>query len=234
MSLRPFFGYYGGKWRDTPRNYPAPAHGAIVEPFAGSAGYSTRYPDRRVILCEIDPFVAGVWRFLTRVTPAEVLRIPDLPLGGTVDDLGPLPEEAKWLVGFWLNKGNAHPCKSASAWMRSGKYPNSFWGERVKQTLAAQVEHIRHWRIVEGDYREIEVSEPATYFVDPPYRDAGKHYRFGPSQLDYTALAAWCRSRDGQVIACEATGADWLPFQEVAAIKTTRKGRQAKEALWIA
>ena len=31
-QLRPFFGFYGGKWRDTPRYYPEPRHDLIVEP----------------------------------------------------------------------------------------------------------------------------------------------------------------------------------------------------------
>lgn len=51
-AMRPFFGYYGGKWRDAVKNYPAPEHAVIVEPFAGSAGYALRYPDRKVVLCE--------------------------------------------------------------------------------------------------------------------------------------------------------------------------------------
>jgi site-specific DNA-adenine methylase len=35
-NLRPFFTFYGGKWRAAPF-YDAPTHGHIVEPFAGSA-----------------------------------------------------------------------------------------------------------------------------------------------------------------------------------------------------
>ena len=69
--LRPFFGYYGGKWRDTPRLYPPPEHNTIVEPFAGSAGYSLRFPRTpRVILYEKDPIVAGVWQYLIGVKPS--------------------------------------------------------------------------------------------------------------------------------------------------------------------
>ncbi len=60
--LRPFFGYYGGKWRDAIKHYPEPQHDTIVEPFAGSAGYSLRYANRKVILCEIDPVLASVWQ----------------------------------------------------------------------------------------------------------------------------------------------------------------------------
>ncbi len=59
--IRPFFSYFGAKWRLAPR-YPAPAHRTIVEPFAGSAGYACRYPDHRVILVERDPVIAALLR----------------------------------------------------------------------------------------------------------------------------------------------------------------------------
>lgn len=50
VRLRPFFSYFGGKWRDTPR-LPAPKHPTIIEPFAGSAGYALRHYTRDVVLC---------------------------------------------------------------------------------------------------------------------------------------------------------------------------------------
>lgn len=75
MKLRPFWRYYGGKWRAAPR-YPQPRYDTIIEPFAGSAGYSLRYPERRVILVEKYTVIAEMWRYLIAVTPAEVLRIP--------------------------------------------------------------------------------------------------------------------------------------------------------------
>lgn len=231
-ALRPFFGYYGGKWMHAKR-YPEPLYGRIVEPFAGSAGYSVRYPDRKVILCELDPKVAAVWRYLLRVTPFEVLGIPDVPLDGTLDDLPGLCQEARWLIGFWLNKGNQRPCHQPSAWMRSGKYPGSFWGDRVRQTIASQIEVIRHWQIIEGDYRGLEISGPATWFVDPPYEKMGRHYTHGSAGINYLDLAAWCRGREGQVIACEGGEADWLPFESLGALRTTRKGRPAIEAVWL-
>lgn len=229
--LRPFFGYYGGKWRDTPRYYPAPEHPIIVEPFAGSAGYSLRHPDRKIILCEIDPIVVGVWRYLIRVKPSEILAIPDVPLGGSVDDLH-LIEEARWLVGFWLNRGVSSPRRRPSSWMRDQIRPGSFWGERVRQTIAAQVEAIRDWTILDGGYQSCSQRGPATWFVDPPYQVAGRHYRFGADTLDFADLARWCTSRPGQVIVCENEGADWLPFCEVGDTKTTRSGRRSKEVVW--
>lgn len=230
--MRPFFSYYGGKWRDAIR-YPEPAFGTIVEPFAGSAGYATRYANRRVVLCDLDPIVFGVWDYLTRVKAEEILAIPNVPEGGTVDDLN-ICQEARWLVGFWLNAGASSPRKSPSKWMRSGISPGSFWGERVRRTIASQVEKIRHWQVFNCSYEGCPIApREATWFVDPPYEGAGKHYRFGSSRIDYEALARWCKSRPGQVIVCENEGADWLPFSPLADVKTTRAGRRSKEAAWM-
>lgn len=131
-TLRPFFGFYGGKWLHALK-YPSPTYHTIIEPFAGSAGYSLRYPDREIILCELDPCVFGVWSYLLRATPEEILALPDVPLDGTVDDLD-IPQEARWLIGFWLNKGSQRPCRRPSSWMRSGLYPGSFWGDRVRRS----------------------------------------------------------------------------------------------------
>lgn len=231
VSLRPFFGYYGGKWRDAVKHYPAPSHPVIVEPFAGSAGYSMRYPDRAVLLCEADPVLVGVWTYLIGVRSSEILSIPDVPDGGCVDDLR-IPQEARWLVGFWLNRGAASPRQTPSKWMREGLRPGSFWGARVRATIAAQVDAIRHWRVKHGSYVDLDVA-PATWFVDPPYRQAGRHYRFGSSRIDYGRLGAWCRGLPGQVIACEAVGADWLPFEPLASVKATRAGTRSAEAVWV-
>lgn len=231
-QLRPFFGYYGGKWRDALKLYPPPEHETIVEPFAGSAGYSLRYAHRNVILCEIDPVLSAVWLYLTRVKPQEILAIPDLDPDETVDDLH-VCQEARWLVGFWLNRGVASPRKSPSKWMRDGIRPGSFWGERVRQTIASQVEAIGHWKVLNRSYVDCPTPRRATWFVDPPYEEAGRHYRFGSDRIDYPALAAWCYSRPGQVIVCENEGASWLPFRRLADVKTTRVDRRSKEVIWL-
>lgn len=230
--LRPFFGYFGGKWRDAPRNYPAPEFDTIVEPFAGSAGYSLRYPSRNVVLCEADPILAAVWDFLIRAKPSEIRAIPDLAADETVDSLK-VTKEAKWLVGFWLNRGVASPRRKPSKWMRDRIRPGSFWGERVRETIASQVDSIRHWKIYECDYRKCPTDRKATWFIDPPYEVAGKYYRYGSSLIDYDALALWCQTRKGQVIVCENEGATWLPFTEIGAVKTTRAGIRSKEVFWV-
>ena len=231
-KLRPFFGYFGGKWRDAVKNYPAPKYQTIVEPFAGSAGYSLRYADHRVVLCELDPVIAAVWRYLTSVSAAEILAIPDIPSGSTVDDLK-VCEEAKWLVGLWLNRATAYPRKSPSRWMRDGIRPGSFWGERVRRTIATQLQYIRHWEVHNCSYQAAPVHEPATWFIDPPYMEAGRHYRFGAAQLDFDELASWCQARPGEAIVCENEGATWLPFRHLGSFKTTRTNQLSKEVRWL-
>lgn len=231
-GLRPFFGYYGGKWRNTPKHYPSPVFDTIVEPFAGSAGYALNYPGRRVVLCDIDPAIVGVWSYLTRVTAPEILSLPDVESGGSVGDLH-VCQEAQWLIGFWLNRAPSSPRRSPSAWMRSGVRPGSFWGSRVRQTIASQLWAIRHWTVRLGSYEVLSVDGPATWFVDPPYQGAGKHYRHGADALDFATLAAWCRARRGQVIVCENEGAGWLPFIALGDVKTTRAGARSREALWL-
>lgn len=230
MSLKPFWAYYGGKWRAAPR-YPAPLGGEIVEPFAGAAGYSTRHAHLNVTLFDADPTIAGLWDYLIHVDSAEILALPDV-----VDEVpASLPQEARWLIGFWLNKGAASPCKSPSAWMRSGIRPNSYWCSAVRQRIASQVSSIRHWRVAQKSWAEIDVERfaGATWYVDPPYVKAGKHYKY--SDVDYTALGAWCRRLPGQVMVCEAQGADWLPFEsfrEIKASPSSRGGKKSAEVLW--
>ncbi len=229
MQLRPFFGFYGGKWRDAVKHYPAPAHETIREPFAGSAGYSLRYSDRRVELSDVDPIIIGVWSYLIGASTNEILTLPDLPDGGIVDDLL-VCQEAKWLIGFWLNRAPSSPRKSPSSWMRSGIRPGSFWGNRVRETIASQLKSIRHWKIRQCEYTDLDNTELA-WFIDPPYQQTGKHYRFGSSRINYQDLGNWCQSRFGQVIVCENNGADWLPFTRLADVKTTRTTRSV-EAIW--
>lgn len=229
--MRPFFSFYGGKWRDTPRNYPAPDHDTIIEPFAGSAGYSVRHHAKNVILCDLDPVIAGVWEYLISVTPDEILSLPDLDDDQSVDDLV-VPQEARWLIGFWLNSGSAVPTKRPSAWMRAGKHDTSFWGDAIRNRIASQVEGIRHWQIIHGSYQTLE-NQQATWFIDPPYQEAGKHYKFSSKGIDYDHLGLWCSGRSGQVIVCEAGGADWLDFDDLGEIKTTRTGVRKREAVRI-
>lgn len=230
-GLRPFFCYYGGKWRAAPK-YPPPLFPSIVEPFAGAAGYSTRYAERKVILIEKDPIVAALWRWLIAVPASEVRRIPLLASDQTVDDLHGCAPEARSLVGFWLNKGAASPCLKPSAWMREGLRPDSFWGEVIRERIASQVESIRHWKLIEAGYQDTGAPQVrATWHVDPPYQRQGIFYRCSARAIDFAHLAAWCQGLRGQVMVCEQEGADWLPFRPFGTFKANRKVR-CNEVLW--
>lgn len=232
MHLKPFFTYFGGKHRSIAR-YPEPKHGIVIEPFAGSAGYACRYPDRHVLLVDMFPAVIETWRYLIRTPAAEILALPDIPEGGTVTDLQ-VPPEARYLIGWWLNKGSAAPCKTPSAWMRAGTHGASFWGPEIRQRIAAQVDQIRHWRAEQGSYVDLGNTE-ATWFIDPPYQVAGKDYKHGAAGIDFAHLGGWCRERRGQVLVCENEGATWLPFEPFALLKGgAGKGRSgiSHEVLW--
>lgn len=233
-GLKPFFTYYGGKWRAAP-HYPAPRFAEIVEPFAGAAGYSLRYPDRQVILVEKDPTIAALWRYLTRVSAAEVRALPLIAHDQTVNDLRVHCEEARHLIGFWLNKGTTGPCIRPSKWMRDGTRPKSYWGKEIRERIAAQVDRIRHWYVHEGDYASIP-NAPATWFVDPPYQMQGRYYRCSATAIDFAHLAQWCREREGQTIVCEQAGASWLPFETFRTIKAneSKHGKgTCDEVIWL-
>ena len=236
-GLRPFWAYYGGKWRAAPL-YPKPLFDTIIEPFAGAAGYSLRYPDRKVVLVEKNPKVAATWRYLLRVSAAEVRALPDLGADQTVNDLA-IVEEARLLIGWWINKGTAAPRIRASSNMRRAVAglepcdpPSSWWGPQIRERIAWQVDRIRHWRLIEGDYTDAPDVD-ATWFIDPPYIGAGKHYPTQPA--DFGALGTWCQTRRGQVMVCENVGAMWLPFQPFITIRANASkngGKVSHEALW--
>ena len=235
MSLRPFFSYYGSAWRRAPL-YPSPG-AVIIEPFAGAAGYATRYPSRRVILNDSNPEICGVWRYLIRTPAPEILALPDVPAGATTYDL-PFPcPEARDLAGWWLDKAEVRPRRSPTRWMREYSHRKSeFWGAEVRAMLARQVAAIRHWEVREGSYEGLGDlwSLDATWFVDPPYEKAGTRYAHGSAGIDYAALALWCRDLAAapcrSVIVCEQEGAAWLPLGPLGVVKS-RRGH-SREVWW--
>jgi hypothetical protein len=229
QDLAPWWRYYGAKYRIA-RRYPPPRHAQIIEPFAGAAGYATRYPDAAVLLIDRDPIIVGVWQYLIHVRPSEILALPDVAAGEDVQALTAVPQEARWLMGFWCNV-TSRPVRTPSRWMREPSPHHLFWGDKVRQRLAAQVDRIRHWRVQFGAYTDAP-DVPATWFIDPPYEKLGRHYRYRP--VEYTALATWCQARQGQVIVCEQAGATWLPFEPLPGgpAKTARKGRPSWEVIW--
>ena len=218
-SLRAFFKYAGGKLARASR-YPKPLCRKIVEPFAGSAGYSTTYPDLDVTLIDQDERICGTWDWLIRAKAQDIMDLPIMEQGQHVDDLIGVSQEAKWYLGYRINIG-ASPRKTATRW--------NLWHASARLAVARQVHRINHWKIVHGNYDS--VSEYATYFIDPPYQ-CKSFYR--EKVEDYTTLSKWVQSLSGQVIVCEGPGADWLPFEKLLDGKThsNATARTVGELMW--
>ena len=183
-----------------------------------------------MILCELDEQIAAVWRYLIGATRDDILSIPD-PAGATTADLD-IPKPPAGSSGSGSTEehrdhvpGPAHGCDKASGPARSG--------DRVRNTIADQLPAIRHWQIVEGSYADLTVDPgPATWFIDPPYRDAGKHYHHGAADIDYHHLAEWCTTRPGQVIV-RSRQRRLAPVRVPRRYQTTCATVRSAEAVWI-
>mgnify|MGYP000897041588 FL=1 len=212
------FSYYGSKSKIVDY-YPPPKHKKIIEPFAGSARYSLKYWQNDVLLVDKYPVIVGIWNYLIQATKSDILALPDLKTGDNVDTFN-ISQEEKWLIGFCINGGSAQPKKTAKDY--------NTWGE-AKIRIADDVQKIKHWKVILGSYEDLE-NEEATWFIDPPYQFGGEWYVKSTKNIDFYKLAEWCQGRKGQVIVCENTKADWLPFKPMvdmqgAMYKTT-------EAIW--
>lgn len=232
-SLKPFFSYYGGKWRIAPK-YPSPRYRTIIEPFAGSAGYSLRYPDRDILLVERYDVLYGIWSYLIRASEEEILGLPDVPYGEKISDIPGICQEARWLMGFCVSQAVSTPRQQMSKFLRVHDNGAGSWNWKRRQRIASQLHAIRHWRVIHGSYEDIEVGNSATWYVDPPYQVQGKHYK--ERDIDYPRLGAWCRALPGQVIVCEGQDADWLPFQHFLDSKKVEnrhhKNKTSPEMIW--
>jgi len=212
------FSYYGSKSKIVDY-YPPPKHKRIIEPFAGSARYSLKYWQNDVLLVDKYPVIIGIWNYLIQATKDDIMALPDLKTGDNVDSFN-ISQEEKWLIGFCINGGSAQPKKTAKDY--------NTWGE-AKIRIAEDVQKIKHWKVILGSYDELENVE-ATWFIDPPYQFGGEWYVKSTKQIDFTNLAEWCKTRKGQVVVCENTKADWLPFKPM----TEMQGAMFKttEAIW--
>lgn len=227
--LRNFFKFYGSKWRIAPK-YPAPRYPLIVEPFAGSASYSTLHYDRRVLLCETDLEVAALWGWLI-ATPAKTIRaLPvGLPEGLDLRTLD-VPHGGRLLIRYNQRVGQSR-CWTVSKWGSA----SGFWTKRIREQVARQADQIRHWRVWPGSLLDQDPATlpEATWFLDPPYQTQAKVYGDPP---DFERLADWARRLRGQVIVCEAPGATWLPFRPLCETRAgptgAGGGKASQELIW--
>lgn len=199
------FRYFGRKAANAHR-YPRPADGArIVEPFAGSCGFSLRLLETgwtgTVLASELNQEVYETWHWLMNMTPEEITRLP-MPAPNT--DVHTLFDKAPMAEGY-VNAGR--PRKQSSQFEKR-------WCEQRKaaarlRPFADCVEYSH------GSYENVEIRQGDYVFVDPPYQQIAKAYAFGSEAIDYVYLSKWCQElAEGgtTVVICEQQGATWLPW----------------------
>lgn len=195
------FSYYGSKSKVVDL-YPSPKFDKIIEPFAGSARYALKYFDHDVLLVDKYEVVVKIWKYLQQASEADIMGLPEPTHKQSIEDFH-LSEGERLLMGFMVWRGAASPQKivQEDSNLRD-----------TKKSIAKQLFKIKHWNIKLGSWDEIENQE-ATWFIDPPYQAKGGHkYQVNNTAIDFDALGEWCKSRKGQVIVCESTEANWLPF----------------------
>lgn len=214
------FSYYGSKSKIVDY-YPPPKHKRIIEPFAGSARYSLKYWQNDVLLVDKYPVIVEVWNYLKNASEADIKGLPKLDTGQTIDDYDLSDIERKFM-GFMVQDGTTGMRRTASY----------FAVKRMDEKfdfIIKNLHKIRHWEIKLGSYDELENVE-ATWFIDPPYQFGGHEYKCSNKNIDFPKLAEWCQNRNGQVIVCENTKADWLPFKPMVEMQGTMF--RTTEAIW--
>jgi site-specific DNA-adenine methylase len=228
MMLHPFFSYFGSKYRMA-KHYPKPLYDIVIEPFAGAAGYSLLYPEKKIILYDNYEPIVELWDYLIKVKKEEILSLPLDNNGHQFSKEYPVSDcniaaEAKLLIGFWLTESQTSSSRYPLSKSRGGN-----WTERKRNMIANQVNCIKHWEVKNKSYDEIDFNQKCTWFIDPPYSQAGKRYR--NNNINYEQLASWCKERHGQTIVCEQSGANWLEFSTLQ--KTSNaSNKKYEEVIW--
>ena len=231
----PLFKWFGSKWLSS-KTLPAPIYDTIVEPFAGSAGYSLRYCDRDVLLYEKNDQIRSLWQWLIgTATQTDILDIPiGLTEGTDIRFIGLSPGQIL-LLKNWQRTNNVGNCWTVSPWCNK---PGQ-WTESTRSRISEEFQAIRHWKIGGTDGMLGFNNRIATWFIDPPYQ-FNYQYRQAPiSYYDLSVKALQCR---GQVIVCEAACPktqvvpNYLPFEFFGNRVTSRRkigeNHHSRELIW--
>lgn len=241
MGIHPLFKWFGSKWLSS-KTLPPPKHDRIVEPFAGGAGYSLRYCERDVLICENDLHLAKLWPWLIgEATEAMIRDIPiGVPIGTDIRTLG-LSQGQALLLKSWQRTNNVGDCWTISPW---GNKPGQ-WTANTSARVAEEVHAIKHWQFALDGMRvmqhAIELGAATSmWFLDPMY-EFNYQYR-NKIGHDYAELGRLAQALPGQAVVCEAvcpkTGKvpNWLPFEHFGErITSRRKAEQnhhSKELIW--
>lgn len=215
------FSYYGSKSKIV-KYYPKPRYNKIIEPFAGSARYSLLYFENDIVLYEKSNFIYDIWMFLKNASKQDILNIPILKIGTDIRTLSITGYELNFMR-FFIGQGLPAP-----QWIVSSMC-TEINQKRTRNRIAKDLYKIKHWQINLGSYEQVE-NEMATWFVDPPYQFGGHKYLESNKHIDFTQLAKWCKSRNGQTIVCENTKSNWLPFKPMTEMHGTMF--KTTEAIW--
>ena len=217
--------YYGRKSKVI-KYYPDPIYDYIAEPFAGTAVYSLHKDNwkKKVLLVDKDPIIIGLWKYLQQANPKDILSLPEVSKGDDIRNHFHLCDEERWLMGFWINRGSKAPKNIVTKWGGN----NGYW-KKTKENIAENLYKISHWKICLGSYNQIK-NKSATWFIDPPYQFGGENYVYSNKSIDFDELLKWCKSREGQIIVCENSKANWIdtiPLKSVFGQNHT-----TTEAMW--
>jgi 16S rRNA G966 N2-methylase RsmD len=213
--------YYGTKKRIA-KYYPSPEHDIIIEPFCGAAQYSlfANNWQKQVYLIDKYDVIVNIWKYLIQANQDDILKLPNMHENDNINKHTLLLEEERNLIGFCINCGSASPKKTVKKF-------NSW--NKTKNDIANNLYKIRHWKIKQDDYFNIN-NVKATWYIDPPYQYGGQWYKINNKTLNYANLAEWCKKRMGQVIVCENTKATWMDFKPL--VELNGQLHKTVESIW--
>ena len=214
------FSYYGSKSKIVDY-YPPPKNKKIIEPFAGSARYSLKYWQNDILLVDKYHIIVNTWKWLQQCSENDIRKLPIMKLGESLDNFD-LSEDERIFMGFIVQQGTTGLRKTVSSYAVDS-IPTQL------NNIANQLYKIKHWNIIQLSYEDLK-NENATWFIDPPYQFGGEHYKESSKNINFTELSEWCKSRNGQVIVCENTKADWLPFKPMVEMQGSMF--KTTEAIW--
>lgn len=200
----------------------------LIEPFAGGAsvGLMAAFEGfaRKVVLVEIDPQVASVWKTILRGDgrwlARRILRFK--VSGGSVKGVLTGPKSSLRERGFATLLRNrvqrAGILAPAAGLMKKGEDGRGLQSRWYPETLSKRILSIankrKRIRFIQGDgiefLREYDAPERTALFLDPPYMVAGKRlYEY--SDVDHQTLFAVARQFAGKVL---------MTYNNVSAIRT--------------